>query len=355
MAEAHTPAPFLIYGANGYTGRLVALEARARGLRPVLAGRNAHAIEGLARELGFEARPFDLQDTAGALAALKGIHAVLHCAGPFSATSRPMLDACVKTRAHYLDITGEIEVFEAVHARHDECVRAGISVIPGVGFDVVPTDCLAALLKRDLPDASILALAIFPDGGKTSPGTARTAVEGLAGGGRIRQNGKLVRVPAAYKTREIPINGKYFLGVTIPWGDVSTAYYSTGIPNVAVYLVAKPGLIRQMRLLRLFGGILGLKPVQVVLKGLIKKCVKGPDEHARQSGRMWVWGEVMNDGGAVRSRTLVLPEGYRFTVASALAAVERVLQGGLTPGYQTPSLAFGPEFVFSLPEVKWMQ
>ena len=136
---------WMIYGANGYTGRLAARLAKDRHLGPVLAGRHAEPIKQLAHELGCEARVFDLADAASAATHLAGVRAVLHCAGPFSATSRPMLDACLRAGAHYLDITGEIAVFEAIHSRRQEVSDAGIVAIPGVGFDVVPTDCLAAM------------------------------------------------------------------------------------------------------------------------------------------------------------------------------------------------------------------
>src|SRR5436305_15188118 len=109
-----TDRPWMIYGANGYTGELAAREAVARGLRPVLAGRNARAVAELALELGLDSRAFALDDPAAAAHGVAGMAAVLHCAGPFVRTSRPMVDACLAAGAHYLDITGEIAVFTAI-------------------------------------------------------------------------------------------------------------------------------------------------------------------------------------------------------------------------------------------------
>src|SRR6187402_1304471 len=111
-----------------------------------------------------------------------------------------MVDACLAERVPYLDITGEIAVFEAAAARDAEAKAAGVVLLPGAGFDVVPSDCLAAHLKRRLPSATSLALAFQVLGG-VSRGTATTAVENLARGGMVRRAGKLVAVPAAYKTR----------------------------------------------------------------------------------------------------------------------------------------------------------
>ena len=157
----------MIYGANGYTGRLAARYAKDHDLSPVVAGRHGDRIRALADELGFESRVFDLADEAVAAKNLDGIAAVLHCAGPFSATSKPMLAACLRAGTHYLDITGEIAVLEAIHSRKEEVWNAGIVAVPAVGFDVVPTDCLAAMLKRDLPSATHLKLAFKPRYGKT--------------------------------------------------------------------------------------------------------------------------------------------------------------------------------------------
>ena len=171
----------LIYGATGYTGKLIAKAAHDQGACPILAGRNLAKVERVAEPLGLAARVFDLADPAGIDAGLKDVAVVLCVAGPFSATSRPMADACLRNRVHYLDITGEIEVFEALAARDAEAKARGVMLLPGVGFDVVPSDCLAAHLKRRLPDATDLKLYLSL-GANMSRGTAKTAVEFDRGG-----------------------------------------------------------------------------------------------------------------------------------------------------------------------------
>jgi len=248
---------WMIYGANGYTGRLAARVAKDRTFTPILAGRRAEQIQPLARELGFESRIFDLADPAVVAGNLEGVTAVLHCAGPFSATSRPMLAGCLRAKTHYLDITGEIAVFEDIHSRNEEFRNAGIVVVPGVGFDVVPTDCLAAMLKRELPSATHLKLAFKSRTGKLSPGTTKTMVEGLPEGGRVRRDGRIVKVPGAYKIEAVPFTEDLSAtAVTIPWGDVSTAFYSTGIPNIEVFVGASDKQIKQMNMPGPCGGSL---------------------------------------------------------------------------------------------------
>src|SRR5262245_22595391 len=217
---------WLLYGANGYTGELAAREAKRRGLAPILAGRDAEAVERLASELGLPWRSFPLDDPATLRANLADVAAVLHCAGPFVRTSAPMVHACLAAKVHYLDITGEIAVFEAVLSRASaEAARqAGVALLPGVGFDVVPSDCLAARLAAALPGAVALDLAFAAEGGGWSRGTLKTVIESLPATGALRRNGRIVPVPVAADVRRIDFSDRPRWTMTIPWGDVATAY-----------------------------------------------------------------------------------------------------------------------------------
>jgi len=342
---------WLIYGANGYTGRLIAEEAARRGLKPVLAGRNAGALEPMAKKLRLPVRAFALDNAAAVRAGLKGIDLVLHCAGPFSATCAPMLEACLDVGAHYLDITGEIDVFAHCHAQHERARKRGIVVLPGAGFDVVPTDCLAAQLKRELPGATSLVLA-FDAAGGPSPGTARTGVEGLGKGGRARIDGKLVKVPLAWKTRSFDRDGEARFAMTIPWGDVYTAYVSTGIANIEVYMGVPPGTARKLRRIRWLGPVLGLAPVQSLLKSKVASKVHGPSDKTRAASDAVVWGEARDAAGNEVQAQLRTPNGYDLTVTAALGIAQRLLAGeSPVGGYYTPSLLMGADYVLSLPGV----
>ena len=333
----------MIYGANGYTGALVAREAVRRGHRPILGGRNAAEVEALANELGCEARVFGLDDID-----LAGVDLVLHCAGPFVRTSAPMVDACLRAGAHYLDITGEIPVFEAIFERHAEAFARGVTLLPGVGFDVVPTDCLAAMLAEHVPGATELILAFYAKGSALSHGTTRTMLESIHEGGAIRRDGRIVRVPFAYDARTIPFHCGERTAMTIPWGDVATAFHTTGIPNIRVYIAAPPRAIARAKRLRWLLPLLSLKPIRRLLQKLAVPR-GGPDAEKRAHGRVYLWGEVSN-GTESRAMTMTTPEGYAFTVVSAVNAVERVL-AGTRPGAFTPAALLGPEFVSSVPGV----
>jgi short subunit dehydrogenase-like uncharacterized protein len=340
----------LIYGANGYTGALIAEEATRRGFKPIVAGRNRDALEVLAQGLKTTRRVFELRDPAEIARNLEGIDVLLNCAGPFVHTCAPLLEACLAGKIHYLDITGEIDVFALCHHAHLRAKHQGIVVAPGVGFDVVPTDCVAAMLKQRLPDATELVLA-FEAGGGPSPGTARTSIAGLAGGGRVRRNGELVDVPLAFKAREFEREGVRRSAMTIPWGDVYTAFVSTGIPNIETYMAVSPKTIARMRWLRHVQPLLRFDPL---LKFLEKRAVAnahGPDAERRRETGCYIWGEVRNAAGREEKLALKTPNGYALTVDAALGILQHVLGANAPGGYYTPSQLVGADFVLKLPGV----
>jgi short subunit dehydrogenase-like uncharacterized protein len=338
----------LIYGAYGYTGQLVVEEARAQGLTPLLAGRDAGKLRAVAESSGSEYRAFDLADTVALERSLAGQKLVLHCAGPFAHTWRPMAEACLKLGVHYLDITGEIEVFEALAALDTQARAAGVMLLPGVGFDVVPTDCLAAHLKARLPGATRLTLA-FMGGGGFSRGTRRTMLEGLGSAGKARRDGRIVEVPAAWKTRRVDFGaGGVRVAATIPWGDVSTAYHSTGIPDIETYAALPKSQIRFLRLSRHLGWLLQSGPVQARLLRRMDGGRAGPDSAVRERTHSYIWGEVHDTEGGHAEARMTCANGYTFTARAAVAAARHVLASETQAGFRTPSLAFGAGFAASL-------
>lgn len=339
---------WMIYGANGYTGELIAREAVRQGHKPVLAGRNREKIDALAGELGLEARVFGLDDELVLAKHITGCGLVLHCAGPFSATAAPMMAACLRARAHYLDITGEISVFEHSRSLNDRARAVGVVVCPGVGFDVIPTDCVAAALKEALPDATHLALG-FDSRSSMSPGTAKTSIEGMAQGGKVRRDGRIVPVPLAYRIRRIDFGDGEKPAMTIPWGDISTAYHTTGIPNIEVFIPGSMGMIRSAKLANLFRPLLGIALVQKLLKARIGKTVTGPDDSKRAEQGTWVWGEARNASGDCRVIRVHTANVYSLTIHGALAVVAHLLQARPVGGAYTPAKLMGAELVTRLP------
>ncbi|MBI3395587.1 MAG: saccharopine dehydrogenase NADP-binding domain-containing protein [Spirochaetia bacterium] len=340
-------AEWMIYGANGYTGELIARKAAADGLKPVLAGRNRAKVEALAAELGLASKVFSLEGDAPDKA-LAGMSLVLHCAGPFVITSPPMARACLRTKTHYLDITGEIPVFAALYSMSDEAAAAGVMLLPGTGFDIVPTDCMAVRLKNKLPSADHLELA-FVGLGSLSSGTAYSSLIQLPNGGKIRENGELKAVPLFSRAKQFEILRKTTTLYAVPWGDVFTSYISTGIPNTIVYTGVAPSQVRMFKVVRPFVGMLSVPFIQKALGNVIRRRARGPDEATRTNGRSFVWGRAADASGRSVEDCLVTADGYQFTVHSALLAVARILKGKAVPGFQTPGSLFGEDFVLQVP------
>ena len=339
---------WMIYGANGYTGELIARKALEQGLKPVLAGRSEGKVRPLAESLGLPWRTFSLDDPTEIRDGLDGIGLMVHCAGPFSATSAPMIKGCLAARAHYLDITGEIEVFEHAHGQHAHARQAGIVVCPGVGFDVIPTDCVALKLKQLLPDAEHLSLGFDTSSG-LSPGTARTVVEGLGKGCQVRRNGKIIDVPLGWRSRKIDFGRGERNAMTIPWGDVSTAFYTTDIPNIDTWTPVPASAVWGARFMNLFRPLLRNGWVQGRLKGLVDRKVQGPNEQLRDKLPTWVWGEARNAAGEVRTVRIRTANGYTLTVDGALAVTRYLLDNQVEGGSYTPAKLLGAELVEQLP------
>jgi len=348
---ADPAAPWLLYGAYGYTGRLIAAEAVARGERPMLAGRREAPLRAVAEPLGLPWRAFPLDDPRALHHGLDGSRAVLLAAGPFSRTSVPVVRAALDVGAHYLDITGEIAVIEAAFLRDAEARERGVALLPACGFDVVPSDCLAASLAQALPGATRLDLAFAALGGGPSAGTAKSMIEGLAKGGAVRQGGRIRRVPIAWKKKVIPFRDRPRLAVTIPWGDVASAWRSTGIPDIVVWMAASRRLVRAVPVVRLAGRALRAGPIRRLAQSAVGRAVAGPDREARRTGRSQLWGRALDPAGRSVEGWAETPEGYAFTAVSSVECVRRLLAAPQA-GALTPSLAFGAGFLAELPDCR---
>ena len=347
MALAYNPLmpnTFLLYGSYGYTGNLIAEHALREGLRPLLAGRDETRLRAQAQRLNLDYRAFPLSDAAALDDALRATEMVVHAAGPFVLTWRQMVEACLRTGAHYIDISGEIEEFEAIAPLDAQAKEKGVMLLPGAGFDVVPSDCLAAHMKQRLPSATHLKLFIRGVGGGISRGTARSGIENMQRGGRIRRDGKIVSVPPAWKVEERDFGRGPVQLVSIGWGDVSTAYHSTGIPNVETYMAVPPAAINVLKAMRVIGPLLYNKPVKRLLQSFLRFRPEGPSEAQRLNGFSLMLAEASDGATVVKSKQRVA-EGYQLTMLTAVAIAKRILAEDLKPGFQTPSRAYGADYI----------
>jgi len=343
---------FLLYGANGYTGQLIAKMAHEYGILPILAGRRKEALEPMSTVLKTQYRLADLNDPVTLDAALKDIPLVLHAAGPFKNTAKSMIEACLRNKTHYIDITGEIEVYEMAKQYDEAAKKAGIMIMPGVGFDVVPTDCIALFLKNAMPDAVDLKLAFASMGGRLSHGTATTMAEGAGEKSKARQNGRIVPVPLGHKGMMVDFGLKELFVMTIPWGDISTAYTTTAIPNIETYTAVSPKTFRMLKYQVMFNWLLRTSLMRNRELKKINARPAGPSDEQRARSKALVWGEVKNSKGESARARLHGPDGYTITAYASLIIAKKILEGNFKPGYQTPAGCYGADLILEVPGVQ---
>jgi short subunit dehydrogenase-like uncharacterized protein len=349
---------FLLYGANGYTGELIARHAKEYNLQPILAGRRKEVIEPLANKLHLPFKIFDVSDTAALQAALKEVKVVINAAGPFQFTGKEIIEACLQTGTHYLDINGDIAVFEMMKQYDEAARKKGIMLLPGAGFDVVPTDCVALQLKKLLPDAVSLQLAFATLGGGLSHGTATTMTTKLGEGGATRKEGKIIREALGKKGMWVDFftgankPAKKLFVMTIPWGDIATAYFTTGIRDIESYTGMPKKVYYLLKGQFLFNWLLRTKFIRKFLKKKIDKRAPGPSDEQRSKAISLVWGRAMNASGKTAIARLCGPEGYTLTMHSCLIVTQKILNGNYSTGYHTPASAYGENLVIEIPGVQ---
>ncbi|MFT5723742.1 MAG: short subunit dehydrogenase-like uncharacterized protein [Bacteroidia bacterium] len=337
----------IIYGAYGYTGKLIVAEAVKKGWKPTVAGRNEALVKALADKYDLPFASFDYDDQTAWDNALTGKDLLLNCAGPFSLTIAEILPVCIRNKTHYTDITGEIEVFEYIQSNHQQAKDAGIVMMPGTGFDVVPTDCLAKYLCEQLPTASHLELA-FESASGLSRGTALSVLNRFHKGSAIREGGVVKEQPAVNAYKIIRYHDKDRLSVGIAWGDVFTAYHSTGIPNIQVFTGMSEKLMKIMRRAGKWSWLIKTGLVQKVVRYFIRKKIDGPSAEKRESLQSHLWGKVSDENGNEVQAQMVTPEGYKLTAITAVLCAEKILNGETTAGYHTPAGAFGSGLIMEV-------
>ncbi len=338
----------VVYGSYGYTGKLIVNLCRTRNLEVVLAGRNEAQLKVQSQQTGYPYQVVDSQDAAGLKKLLQPAAVVIHCGGPFRYTAKIMADACLATQTHYTDITGEYLVFESLPDLDQLAKEKGIMIMPGTGFDVVPSDCLALHLKKRLPSATHLQLAFTMSKGGLSRGTKKSMTEGLGNGGLIRKDGKLTHINLGDKFLDIDFGSFKTMALCIPWGDISTAWRSTGIPNIEVYTGATDKMIRNARMTKYINWFLRLRWVKNIALKQIDKRPPGPSDEKRESGRSFLWGKVWDGSGKECVSRLETVSGYSLTAKTAVLIAEKILKSDFKAGYQTPAMMYGADLILEV-------
>jgi short subunit dehydrogenase-like uncharacterized protein len=342
----------VVYGSYGYTGKLIVNECRAKNLQVMLAGRNEDSLRQQSQQSGYPFTVVDSSDLAGLKKLLEPAAVVIHCGGPFRYTAKAMSEACIATKTHYTDITGEYQVFESLPLLDDAAKQLDITIMPGTGFDVVPSDCLALHLKNRLPSATHLQLAFTMSKGGLSRGTSKSMTEGLGYGGMIRKDGKLTTIPLGDHVLDVDFGSFKTKTLCIPWGDISTAWRSTGIPNIEVYTGATDSMIANARRSRYFNWLLRMRWLKNMMLKRIDKKPAGPSDEKRESGRSFLWGKVSDPSGKFCTSTLETVSGYSLTAKTAVLIAQKILKGNFKAGYQTPAMAYGADLIMEIENTK---
>ncbi|QOI96463.1 MAG: saccharopine dehydrogenase NADP-binding domain-containing protein [Flammeovirgaceae bacterium] len=337
----------IVYGSYGYTGRLIVEECRRRGLNAILSGRDGRQLAEQGAETGYPVQSVALSDTKALHALLERGAVVIHCAGPFQFTARHMVEACLNTGTHYTDITGEYQVFDKIFSYAEAARNKGIMLMPGTGFDVVPSDCLALYLKEKLPTATSLQLAFASSGG-FSRGTSKTMVEGLGYGSTIRKEGKYVTLKTAEKVLDVDFGPFTSKAVCIPWGDIATAWRSTGIPNIEVYAGVSSKTIRFLKASNFLNPLLGQRWVKNFLQRQIENQPPGPSAEKLATARSYLWGRVKDDAGNELHARIQTLNGYMLTAKTSVLIAEKILNKNLNPGFHTPAMAYGANLILEI-------
>lgn len=337
----------LIYGAYGYTGRLIIDECLRKGHKPLIAGRNESKLKAISDAKNLEYEVLDVAEKEKLEAWLQKGTVVIHCGGPFIHTAKQMVEACLKTDTHYLDITGEYQVFDLIQTYSDQAKEQGLMLLPGAGFDVVPSDCLAAHLKDKMPDATHMELAFVSKGGRLSRGTTKTMIENLGDPQVYRKEGKYAFAKMGKRTKEINYGDFEQVSMAISWGDISTAFFSTRIPNIEVYSGTTQDQLNKVKKLGWFGFLVRTKFVRNFLMKQVDKKKDGPSDERREAAQMFLWGKASNGSNSIEAH-LVTPNGYTLTAKTSVLIAEKILNGQFTSGYQTPSTAYGKDIILEI-------
>jgi short subunit dehydrogenase-like uncharacterized protein len=309
---------WMLYGATGHTGTLIAQHARERGHRPLLAGRSAPAITALAARLSLPHRALALDDPAALSAALDRVDLVLNAAGPFLHTAAPLAEACLRAGVHYLDIGNELQVFAALYGLNERAQLAGVAIIPGVGFGVVATNCLARYVSDAVGGAQHLDVAARAATAQPGPGIAASIRENLPYGGWTRQAGHLHQQPLGSGITTIPLPDGRCPVMPFPTGDLEAAFQATGAPDITAY-----------------------SPVPASADS------HDPGAASTQEYSSFGWARATGPDGATAQAWLQTGESYAFTAAASIRAVEETLTQS-PRGALSPAAAFGGGFILTI-------
>jgi short subunit dehydrogenase-like uncharacterized protein len=316
----------------------------------LVAGRDEEKLSQLAGRLDCEYRVASLGSPDQLRAMLQDMDLLVHAAGPFHETTAPMLSACLDTNTHYLDLSAEAESIELVAARHRQAQAANIMCMPGVGVDVVPSDCLAAQLVERLPSTDRLSFGISLPKLLTA-GSARNFAAHAGMPVLVRRGGKLKKLEPGIIERKFDYGEGPSVSSAISWGDIASAWYSTGVGNISCYLETTAGLRFAMAHASIVGPLLKNPWARFLTDTASDVMFTGPSEDQEENERGCVVVEAEDRCGRVAMSRIQFPESYSFTAKICAVTVDRIRKGRWASGFQTPSRVFGADYIRQFDDV----
>mgnify|MGYP001791832373 CR=1 FL=1 len=341
---------WMIYGATGFTGRIAVREAVAQGLEPVIAGRNEAKLAAIAGQHGLRHVSFPIDSSESIAKHLRGneIQLVLNLAGPYAYTGAPMIRACLEAGCHYLDITGEPNVFHDAYSMHEQALQKGVAIMPGVGFDILPSDCMIKYVVDQISEATDVVMAFDFRGETLSRGALKRGLEMVAANGNlIRRGGELIPIPFASESRMVHFLKGEAKAKLCMWGDVISGYRTTGAPNIATFFAFDRPIERQFALLHRLRPLLRFGFVRKFLSKQLEREPEGPSKELQNTARVDLYAKASDNQGRTAEVWLQTCEGYLFTARACIYAAKRVLNENLA-GALTPSIAFGRDSVLEI-------
>jgi short subunit dehydrogenase-like uncharacterized protein len=345
--------PIAVYGATGYTGKLVARELARRELDFVLSGRSAGKLRALASDLGGDppVRPASLDDRDALRHVLGDCAAVINCAGPFMRYGEPVVRAAVETGTHYVDTTGEQPFMQFIYERLDDAAKAAeVAVVPAVGFDYVPGDLISALAARGLEPLSEVVIAYAAQGFAATRGTLHSGLEMLRSGGLEYRDGTLRpvgwRPRRAHFTFPAPIGRLAML--PYPSGEVLTVPRHTRTRQVVTLInagvAAPPGMPEDLVPLTQPALALALRtPAKALADLAIDRLPEGPSEEQRRAARFTIVVIARGEDGRTGRGLVSGGDVYGLTAVTAVHSAVMVADSGYDrAGALSPASAFEP-------------
>lgn len=345
------PVTIVLYGATGYTGRLVTDELARRGLDHVLSGRDEAKLARLAEQHGAPAKAAALDDDRALRDLLDGASAVINCAGPFTLAGDALVRAAIASRTHYVDSTGEQSFIQMVFERHGRTAEhAGVALLPALGFDYAPGDCIASLAAGGHEPLDELVLAYDVEGFGMSRGTLRSALVAMKGGDVVYEDEQWRAAPggifrASFDFPE-PIGRQQMS--RYPSGEVITAPHHTRTRKVTSLLTTRTAapFAAAAPLLPYTLPALGLV-LRTPLRGLLGKAVgilpEGPPVEARRAAEFTVVAVARGADGSTRQGVVRGSDVYGLTAVTLVHAAQLVSAPGFDrAGALGPAAAFDP-------------